>query len=148
MNSSAILNALIAKLGADATLLGYMPNGVYEDNAPEGQGMTKFVIVSHVITNDVDVFGGRAYEDALFLVEARATVKSGGNVAAAAAEIDALLDPRPGASPSRATLDVAGYGLMAIKREEFVRNTERDEIDPTIVWKRRGGRYRVQMVIT
>lgn len=144
-NSSAIANALIAKLGASETLLALMPNGVYEGIAPEGA--TRFVIVSQIISVDVDVFRARAFEDALFLIQARATTKSGGDVSAAAAEIDALLDPQAGSSPSEATLDVTGYGLMVIKREEFVREIERDEKDASIVWKRRGGRYRVQMAL-
>lgn len=144
MDSSAVMNAIIAKLGSDSALLALMPNGVYEDLAPEG--MTRFVIISQIIENDVDVFRRRAYEDHFFLIEARATTKSGGNVKAAAAAIDAILNPQ-GGSPDHAHLEVMGYGLMGIKREEFVRGTERDERDASIIWKRRGGRYRVYMAL-
>ena len=67
-DSSDVDNALVAKLGADVTLLGYMPNGVYFDKAPAA--MTRFVIVSLATHDDVRQFGGRAFEDALYLVKA------------------------------------------------------------------------------
>jgi hypothetical protein len=147
MDSSGILNAVIAKLGADTTLLGLMPNGVYEDEAPPGS--KRFVIVSQIVAVDVDVFGQRAIEDMRFFAEARALIAPGvplGNVAAAAARIDELLDPQPPADP--ATIDVAGYGCMRILREEFLRPpTEVDERDATIRWRRRGGQYRVWMSV-
>src|SRR4030095_3084227 len=142
-DSSAIMNAILAKLGADAALLAQMPNGVYEDEARAGS--TKFVIVSQMLATDVDVFQQRAIEDALYLIEARALSTNGADVRAAAARIDALLDPQPPAPP--ATLDVAGYGLMVIKREEFLRGVEVDDKDPTLRWTRRGGRYRVMMSV-
>lgn len=142
-DSSAIVSALIAKLGADTTLLALMPNGVYEDVAPDG--MTRFVIVSQVASLDVTVFEGRAYEEATFLVEARALSTSGGDVRAAAVEIDLLLDPQPPLPP--ATLTIPGYDLMGIEREEFVRSRERDEVDLSLLWIRRGGRYRVQAAL-
>jgi hypothetical protein len=134
-DSSAILNALIAKLGGDTALLALMPNGVYEDIAPPDA--TRFVIVSLIVEIDVAVFGGRAFEDGLYLVEARARSGSNGDVRAAASRIDALLED--------GTLTVSGYGVM--HREEFIRGIERDDVDASIVWKRRGGRYRVQMVL-
>lgn len=138
-SSSAIMNALIAKLGSDTALLALMPHGVYEDLAPPNS--TRFVIVSQVISTDEDVFGKRAWEDALYLVQARS--RDGGNVAAAADEIDALLAPQAPLAP--ATLNVPGFALMVITREEFVREVEADESDPSILWKRRGGRYRVMV---
>jgi hypothetical protein len=141
-DSSAIMNALIAKLGAHAPLLALMPDGVYEDEA--SAGMTRFVIVSQILAIDEDVFQKRAWEDALYLVEAR--TRDGGDVAAAAHEIEALLAPPWPAAP--ATLAVAGYGLMDLAREEFVRGVEGDAIDPSIRWKRRGGHYRVMVTPT
>jgi len=62
-DSASIDNAIIAKLGSDATLLSLVPNGIYMDEAP--QGMTRFVIVSLIDESDEPVFGARAYEDAL-----------------------------------------------------------------------------------
>lgn len=135
-DSSAIANALIAKLGADTELLGYVPNGIYEDVAQPPA--SRFVIVSQILATDGAVFSeGRVFEDALFLVEARVLSSTKGDVRAAAARIDALLED--------GNLAVPGYRFRGMYREEFVRGTEVDDVDPTIVWKRRGGRYRVQM---
>ncbi len=144
-DSSLIINALITKLSSDTTLLAMMPNGVYEDQAPAE--MTRFVIVSQILSQDTGVFQHRAFEDALVLIEARAKVGSGSDVQAAAAYIDALLDPPAGSSPATATLDVAGYRLMEITREEFIRAREYDEQNLSIVWRRCGGRYRVRCCI-
>ena len=132
-DSGELDKALVAKLGTDMTLLGYMTNGVYWDEAP--QGSTKFVIVSLVSAEDVQQFGGRDHEDALYLVEARALSTASANVAAAAARIDALLD--------NGTLTITGYNLMLLQREERIRMTEVDDVDPSIRWYRRGGHYRV-----
>jgi hypothetical protein len=134
-DSSAILNALIAKLGSDTALLALMPNGVHEDVAPALSA--RFVIVSQILSVDKSVFQRRAWEDALYLVEAR--TRNNGDVRAAAARIDVLLDG--------GTLTVSGFGLMKLQREEFVRGTEADEVDSSILWIRRGGRYRVQMAV-
>lgn len=144
-DSSDIDAALIAKLGADATLLSYCPNGVYVDEAP--QGATRFVIVSLVEETDEAVFGGRAIEDALFLVEVRMLSTAGGNIKAAAARIDVLLDDQPLLAPGSPPAPVAGYTWMATYRESRVRGTEIDEVDPSIRWFRRGGQYRCQMAV-
>jgi hypothetical protein len=133
-DSSDIDNALVAKLGADATLLALVPNGVYLDEAPPGA--TRFVIVSLVDEADAGRFGGRAIEDALYLVEARMlSTVAGANVKAAAARIDVLLE--------QGTLTVSGYSLMALFRESRIRLTEVDGADPSIRWLRRGGNYRL-----
>jgi hypothetical protein len=135
-DSSDIDNALVARLGADATLLALVPNGVYVDEAPAGS--TRFVIVSLVDENDIPTFEGRAIEDALYLVEARMlSTVAGANIKAAAARIDALLEDLP--------LTVTGYTGMTVHRESRVRGTEVDAIDSSIRWYRRGGNYRVQM---
>ena len=133
-DSSDIDNALVAKLGADATLLALAPNGVYVDEAPAGA--TRFVIVSLVDEADAGMFGGRAIEDALYQVEARMlSTVAGANIKAAAARIDALLE--------QGTLTVAGYSVMALFRESRIRMTEVDAIDTSIRWYRRGGNYRL-----
>jgi|SRR6185503_10692106 len=136
-DSSAIDNALIAKLGSDATLLAICTNGVYWDEAPPGA--TKFVIVSMVDEVDEPKFGGRAYEDALYLVKAVALSTSGANVQSAAARIDVLLEDT--------TLTVSGYTHMVMHREARVRLTEVDDVDPSIRWLHRGGHYRVQQAV-
>jgi hypothetical protein len=133
-DTSAILNALVAKLGSDPELLALVPDNVHEDMGPPYA--KRFVVVSHIITTDQSVMHqGRVIEDGLYLVEARVLNGSGGDVRAAAARIDALLEDK--------ALDVPGYRVTALFREEFLRGTEIDEVDPTIIWKRRGGRYRV-----
>lgn len=139
-DGSDIDAALVGKLAGDATLAGYMQSGafVFMDVAPAGG--TKFVIVSLVSEADEAKFGGRAYEDALYLVEARMLSTAGGNIKAAAARIDALLEDQ--------SLTVAGYTHMVMHREERFRVTEQDEADAAILWYRRGGHYRVQMSLT
>lgn len=143
-DSSDIDNALVAYLASDQALLGLCPNGVYIDEAPPGS--TRFVIVSVVDAVDVAVFGGRAFENILYLVEARMLSTTKGDIKAAGARIDALLDDQmlPLGSPSRAP----GYACMAMYREaRLPGRTEVDAIDPSIRWWRRGGHYRVQMAI-
>jgi hypothetical protein len=132
-DSSDVDNAVIAKLGADATLLSYMVNGVFWEEAPEGS--TKFVLVSLVDEHDAPMFGARAFEDALYLVKAVAKGTSGIDVKAAAARIDVLLD--------NSSLTVSGYSLMNMRRDSRVRYTEVDDIDASIRWQHRGGRYQV-----
>lgn len=140
-DSSAIDDALTALLQADAVLTGLMPGGVWIDEAPGS--LTQFVIVSLVDEHDEAVFEGRAFEDATYLVTAveKKPVSGSGNIKAAAARIDVLLDPQPPLPP--ATLTIAGYGLMLLRRESRVRSTEVDELDSAIRWFHRGGRYQV-----
>lgn len=132
-DSSDIDQALIARLGGDATLLGYMPNGVYWDEAPPNSN--RFVIVSLITESDVQQFGGRSHEDALYLVKAVALSTVNANMKAAAARIDALLDGY--------SLTATGYSPMLLQREERIRITEVDDVDPDIRWQHRGGHYRV-----
>jgi hypothetical protein len=137
-DSGDIDNALVAKLGADPTLLALCPNGVYWDVSPPGS--TRFVIVSHVDEADVPQFGSRAFEDALYAVEVRmlSTVAGAPSGAkAAAARIDVLLE--------NGAMTVPGYALMTMHRESRWKKTEADEADPSILWFRRGGNYRLMM---
>ena len=135
-DTSDIAGALIAKLGSDLELLALCPNGVYRDQAPPGA--TRFVIVSLLAGEDLGVFGRRAIEAGVYLVEARMlSTVPGVNVKAAAARIDVLLEDQP--------LTVAGYTWMTMHREEPIGITEVDAVDASIRWFRRGGRYRVEM---
>lgn len=135
-DSSDILNAVVTKLGADATLLALCPNGVYADEGPPGA--TRLVIVSLADAEDVQMFGGRAIEDELVHVEAQMlSTVAGANIKAAAARIEVLLENQP--------LTVAGYTHMAMFRESPIREAERDDADASILWYRRGGRYRVMV---
>ena len=132
-DSSDIDNALIAKLAADATLLALCPNGVYYGEAPPNS--TRFVIVSLTEQVDGDQFSSRAYEDALYLVKAVMLSTAAGDIKAAAARIDVLLDQQP--------LTVSGYTVTTMRRQGRVRVPEVDDTDPTIRWQHRGGYYQV-----
>ena len=132
-DSSAIDNALIAVLGADSALLALCPNGVYFAQSPPGS--TRYVVVSMANADDVQMFGGRALEDGLYLIKAVMLSTAGGDIKAAAARIDALLEQQ--------TLTVSGYGPTVVHRESRERQTEPDDVDPSILWLHRGGFYRV-----
>jgi len=132
-DSSAIDNALIALLGADSTLLALCPNGVYFAEAPPGS--TRHVVVSLADADDVQMFGARALEDALYLIKAVMLSTAGGDIKAAAARIDALLEQQ--------TLTVSGYGPTTVHRESRERMTEVDDLDASLRWLHRGGFYRV-----
>jgi hypothetical protein len=135
VDSSEIDTAILAKLNGDAQLLALLPQGAHWDEAPPGS--TRFVIVSLVDAVDEPQFGGRSYENDLYLVKAVAlsTAITATNMRLAAARIDALLE--------RGTLTPTGYSLMTMEREERIRLTEVDDVDPDIRWFHRGGRYRV-----
>lgn len=132
-DTSVIANAIIALLGADSTLLGLCPNGVYYDEAPPGS--TRFVIVSLVDAVDEPMFGARAFEDGLYLVKAVMLSTAGGDIKAAAARIDVLLEQQP--------LSATGYSVTVMRRENPIRDTEVDDVDKSIRWFHRGGQYRV-----
>jgi hypothetical protein len=141
-DSSDVDAALVGKLQADTTLAGLMPGGVFVDEAPAGS--TQHVIVSLIDGTDVPMFGGRAIEDGLYLVKAvELSTVAVKNIKAAAARIDVLLDPQPPLAP--ATLAIAGYGLMVSRRVGRVRQTEVDDVDSSIRWQHRGGRYQLMV---
>jgi hypothetical protein len=133
-DSTAIDVAVLAHLRGDATLAALLPDGVFMDVGPPGA--QRFTLVSLVIAQDLGQFGGRAIEDVIYLVKAVVFGGANGDVAAAAARIDALLED--GVFP------IEGYGLLSSVRQERVRATEVDGSDPGIRWYHRGGRYRVQ----
>jgi len=137
-DASAVEQGVIAKLLGDSTLIGLMPNGVYVDVAKPGA--KRFVIVSLVEHNDVDVFGGRALEELTILVKAVALASTGNDVRQAAARIDELLE-------SADDLEIEGYELMHIRRVSRVRITEVDEVDPDIRWFHRGARYEIKVAL-
>lgn len=141
-DSSLIENGVIAKLGSDATLLALVPDGVYYDEAPPNA--KRFVIVSIADSVDTPAFSkGRAVEELLLMVKAVMLSTASGNIQAAAARIDTLLDD--------GTLTVVGYDFAAMFRDPDqprIRETEVDDLDPDLRWFHRGGFYRVQMAVT
>lgn len=134
-DSSEVDAALVALLRADAPLAALLPDGVYFDAAPAGS--TRFVRVTLDEHQDVRTFGGLAYEDAVYLVEAITLLSAGGDVKAGAARIHALLDG--------ATLTAVGYETGDVERVGRTRAIEEDEIDVSIRWLHRGGRYRLRI---
>lgn len=138
-DSSAIENALVDLLRSDSTLSALLPDGVFYGHADEG--CTKFVIVSMATSHDEPMFGGRAFEDYNYLVKAVVLNDVDGTTLLAEARIDELLDPQPPAPP--ATLSIAGYRLMAMRRIDRVRYPDPDPEDPSIVWQHRGGHYQI-----
>lgn len=155
-DSSDVDAAIVAMLRADPALMTLMPDGVFMDEAGKsivaGGSAKRFVLVSLVDEHDEPQFGGRAFEDGLYLVKAVALSVINGaplpstTMAAAAARIDDLLDPQPPLPP--ATLTVPGYGVMVTRRDSRVRSTEVDEVDSAIRWQHRGGRYQVMVAPT
>lgn len=132
-DSGAVDAAIVARLAGDATLMGLMTDGVYFDVAASGK--TKFVIVSLTTSFDDHEFCGTAFEEVTYLVKAVTLGTSGAEVRAAAARIHALLQG--------VQLTVAGYTNALLRRTEYVRYTEVDDVDNDIRWQHRGGRYEV-----
>ncbi len=145
-DSSQIDAAIVATLLADAQLMALMPDGVYFDQAaPSAQ---KFVLVSLLVEDDVPMYGGRAYEDALYLIKAVTLGSSGLAASQADARIQALFEDQPLNLSQGSPGGVPGYVWMTCHREARVRTMEVDEADPGIRWQHRGGHYRVQMSVT
>lgn len=143
MDSGDIDDALAQKLAGDPILVGLMKNGIYTDIPSEG--LSRFVLISLVEEADEPVFGGRAFEDALYLVKAVGlstpqAVLPPDVMKQAAARIDKLLED--------AVLIVPGYTCMTVFREARVRYAEVDDVNTSIRWFHRGGHYRVQMSVT
>jgi hypothetical protein len=140
VDSSDIDAAVIAVLQNDATLKSLMPDGVFFGLAgasfATGKNSTQFVLVSILANLDRAVFGGCAIESILYGVQA---VSLSGDSKGAAKRIHELLEDQP--------LTVAGYTFMSCAREQRIREPERDDVDPTIVWQHRGGMYRVEMSV-
>jgi hypothetical protein len=135
-DSSLVEDALMEKLRTDSQLKSMCPDGVWWDTGDEKS--KRFIVCSMVDHSDVAVFGGRAWEDNLFLVKAVMLNSAGGSVKAAAARIDALLNDQ--------ALDVGGgFGFMAMFRERRIRITEKDSENSAVRWLHRGGHYRVQV---
>lgn len=136
-DSGLVDNALVDKLNADATLIALLPGKFHFEEGPPGA--TRFGIVSLVDHVDVPAFQGRTFEESVYLVKAVAlsTAATEGNMRAAAARIDTLLEGNP--------LTATGYTTMNVRRTARIRLTEVDEADPSIRWYHRGGQYEVVM---
>ena len=139
-DSTEIEIALVARLNGDAALRALLPDGVYVNQAR--QGKTRFALVSLVIAEDAASFAAvgkrRASEDCLYMVKAVTLDASRATAGNAAARIDDLLQDQP--------LTITGYHCAHITREERIDETEVDDLNASIQWQHRGGRYRILAV--
>ena len=133
----AITEALVAALAGDAALMALLPDGVWVAEAPPHK--RRFATVTLFHGDDRATFGGRAIDDALYVVKAVVFDKSPNAAADAAARIDAVLE--------NAALVVAGFTCMAVYREQPVDYPEVDDLDPSLRWQHQGGQYRVQFSV-
>lgn len=142
-DSGEIDNALVNVLSADATLLGFVPDGVYFDEAP--QGKQNFAIVSLIdavtLSQWAPATERRAAERCEYIVKVVMLNGSSANARKAAARIDALLEDQAEA------LRITGYTCLSIVRTNRIRDTEVDTVDATIRWQHRGGHYRIVAAI-
>jgi hypothetical protein len=137
LNVATVTIAVLQVLQADAALRLLMPDGVFFAEARPGS--TRFVIVSLVSSVEAPMFGGPAYKDTVYLVEARAltTAASSTDVENAFARITTLL--------TDAELTMPEYGAMLTQFEEELESVEVDDIDPSIRWNRVGGHLHVMV---
>lgn len=135
LNTASITVAILQLLQGDAALALLLPDGVWFAEAPPGS--TRFAIVSLIAAHNEPMFGGPAFKDAFYLVEARGLSTTGTNVETAYDRIAALL--------TDADLTIDGYGAMLMQFEEDVESVEVDDIDPSIRWNRCGGHLHVMV---
>src|SRR4029453_7516396 len=133
--STAIDVALLARLQADTTLQGLLPDGIHWAEAPPD--VKQCGIVSLIIAEDHGVFGGRGIESILYLVKAVVFGLDAVPANDAAARIEVLLEDQP--------LTVATYAGMTCHREERIGYVDVDDRDPLLRWQHRGGPFRVEM---
>jgi hypothetical protein len=135
LNVATVTIAILQILQQDAALRVLMPDGAWFAEAPPGA--TRFVILSLVSSMDTPIFGGPAYKESVYLVEARALMTSGADVESAFARITTLL--------TDAQLTITDYGAMLVQFEEELEMVEVDQIDPSIRWNRCGGHLHVMV---
>lgn len=136
-DSATIDGAILSLLSGDAALRALLPDGVYFDEAPPN--LHYFALVSLFKEDDAPVFGERAIEDCLYVIQAVTFGTSASKALDAAARIDALMEA--------ATLTAAGFECMSVSREERIRYPEIDAIDPSVRWQHVGAHYRVSMAL-
>jgi len=130
-DSSLLDAAVVNLLLSDSTLMGLLPDGVYFDQATPGA--QRYTLVTITSAPDLSMFGARAFEGPIYLVLAVVLSVTGGNVQAAAARIDALLDG--------ATVSATGYRSGVLRRLTRIRHSDPDAQDASHRWQTRGGEY-------
>lgn len=131
--SVAVDAAVVAKLQADATLLGLAPGGVFPDLAPE-QTPTPYLIVALDSHEDVDEENQVAFENAVYLVMAIDKADDAAGANAAYARAHTVL--------TGSALTASGVTVMDVTRRGRVRLAERDG---SVIWRFVGGRYLVMV---
>jgi len=137
-DSSEVDAALVNKLLSDAQLTALMPDGVYFGDA--NPGATKFVTIEQSEHTDEYEFQDEAWEIFSYQVKAVALSTSGGDVKAAAARIQQLLQD--------GSLTPTGYALMRMQRTRRIRYSEPDAVNVDLRWQHRGGLYEVRVIPT
>lgn len=137
-DSGAIDRTILDVLKGDYTLTDLMPGGVWFGLA--APGLTRFVLVTVDRSTDDGVFGHRGAEELRYVVQAVGLSRDAsiGDMKAAAARIDALLDD-PGA-PLPVPTDFASIDCV---RDERLADSVVDEIDRSLHWHHFGGYYTV-----
>ena len=135
LSIATVTVALLAILQQDAALRVLLPGGAWFAEAPPGS--TRFAILALISATDTPMFGGPAYKDAIYLVEARALSTVGADVEQAYARIVQLL--------TDADLVIEGYGAMLMQFEEDIETVEVDDLDPSLRWNRCGGHLHVMV---
>lgn len=137
---AAIRNALIATLESDSTLISLAPDpdqptkaAVYLNVSPNG--VTKAIVVSLVIGEDMYALRSTAFQRMSFLVKCvhRSTATTGAD--AVAARIQDVLHAQ--------SLTISGYNHIVTRREEPISYAEVDDDDVDEHWQHAGGRYEV-----
>jgi hypothetical protein len=135
LTASQVTIAILSLLQTDLPLRALLSDGAWFAEAPPGS--QQFVIVQLLSSLVAPGFGGPAFKDATYLVEARALSTTGADVNAAYARIVELL--------TDAALALDGYAPMLVQFEEDVEMVEVDSVDPSIRWDRCGGHLHVMV---
>ena len=130
----ATRRAIYAKLNGDATLTALLsaPTAIYEAKAPRSAAFPLVIFDLYAPGADAYTYGGRAYEQDLWIV--RGVVKAGSSDAAddIAAAIDELL--------TDGALTISGRTQLYLRRERKVKYTESDgDVD----YRHSGGIFRL-----
>ena len=142
--SHQITIALYNALSSDATLKGFLPDGIWIGYALPLSGTqprTRFGILDLVplVSRDYPVFGQRAWEDRQYIVKAVTRDLSPATANAAAQRMNELIED--------ITIAATGYGWITGHRLWPIESVEADEVDPKLAWQHRGGYYRVAYAV-
>lgn len=129
-DSNEVNRALLAKLNADAALLGLV-GSFYMNVAPVN--LTKFGLITQRAHSDEPMKNATSHEVFTFIVQAVVQGSNPSVAIQAAQRIVELLHLQD--------LTITGYALMLMKRTEHVNYPDRDELNKE--WHHRGGIYEV-----